>query len=73
MNHHDDFFRKLDAELLTGASLSKIALRLGINMTTVKRRKQTLRRAGHTFSTKGFMPESLREPRGVSNAKVNTR
>lgn len=74
MNHHDEFKQRLDAAILSGQSLSKIARAFQINQTTVSRRKASLRDAGHRISnTPGSRPESLRHRRGVNHDAIANR
>ena len=45
-----DFLSQLDAAILSGASAAQVARSLGLNQTTVRRRKAVLREAGHNFA-----------------------
>jgi transposase-like protein len=47
---HDEFLAKLDGAILSGASAAQVARGLGLNQTTVRRRKAALRAAGHNFT-----------------------
>jgi hypothetical protein len=46
-----EFLRQLDAAILSGLSSSKVARMVGINETTVRRRKGILAAEGHSFQT----------------------
>jgi hypothetical protein len=60
---YSDFLTTLDSALLTGASTAVVARTLGLNQTTVRRRKSALRAAGHTFAT-------LRDQREETHAAI---